>query len=96
MNEVLFYITEGFYHVLDLRLNSYDHVLFFILLAVPYTFNSIKQLLLISLAFTLGHCLSIILAVYASVNVNTAYIEFLILITILITALYNIFTAGKK
>jgi hypothetical protein len=96
MNEVLFYITEGFNHVLDLRVNSYDHVLFFILMAVPYTFNSIKQVIYISLAFTLGHTLSILLSVYAAVSVNTAYLEFVILLTILVTAIYNILTASKN
>jgi hypothetical protein len=96
MNEALLYITEGFKHVIDLRSNSYDHLLFFILLAVPYGFNSIKQLLLISLAFTLGHSISILLAVYGSVTVNVGYLEFFILLTILITAFYNLFTSSKK
>jgi hypothetical protein len=96
MNEILFYITEGFYHVLDLRVNSYDHVLFFILMAVPYTFSSLKQVFYISLAFTLGHTLSILLAVYAAISVNTGHLEFIILLTILVTAIYNILTAGKN
>jgi hypothetical protein len=46
--------------------------------------------------FTLGHTLSLVLAAYGVVSVNAALVEFLIPVTILITALYNVFTAGKK
>ena len=96
MNEFIFYVTEGFKHVLDLRVNSLDHVLFFILMAVPYTVESWKKAFYASLAFTLGHTISIILSVYDVVAVNAAYVEFLILATIVITALFNILRAGKS
>ncbi|MBF6609343.1 MAG: HupE/UreJ family protein, partial [Flavobacterium sp.] len=44
----------------------------------------------------LGHTVSLILSVFNLVIINAGLIEFLIPITILVTALYNIFTAGKK
>ena len=96
MNELLFYLTEGFKHVVDLRFNSYDHLLFFILMAIPYSFNHWKKVVYASFAFTLGHTVSILLATYQLVSVNPAYVEFLILATIFLTAIYNVFTAGKK
>ncbi len=93
MDELLFYVTEGYRHVIDFK--NYDHILFFILMAVPLSFTSWKRLLYISLFFTLGHTLSIILSYYDIVSVNAAYIEFLIVFSIAITALYNIFFAGE-
>lgn len=83
----------GINHVLDI--NAYDHVLFLIVLAVPYIFNSWKRVLLLVTMFTLGHTLSLILAIFGKVKVDSNLIEFLIPVTILIVAIYNVFTAGK-
>ena len=89
-----FNVQYGMNHVLDP--NGYDHVLFLMVLAVPYVFKDWKRILLLVSMFTLGHTLSLVLAAYGVVSVNAALVEFLIPITILITALYNVFTAGKK
>ena len=45
--------------------------------------------------FTLGHTLSLVLAAYSVVTVNVTMVEFLIPITILVVALFNVFTSGK-
>lgn len=89
-----FNVQYGMNHVLDI--NGYDHVLFLIVLAVPYAFKDWKRLLLLVSMFTLGHALSLVLAAYGIVSVNGKLIEFLIPITILIAAIYNVFTTGKK
>jgi hypothetical protein len=89
-----FNVQYGMNHVLDI--NGYDHVLFLIVLAVPYAFKDWKRLLLLVSMFTLGHTLSLVLAAYGIVSVNGKLIEFLIPITILIAAIYNVFTTGKK
>jgi hypothetical protein len=47
-----------------------------------------------SVAFTIGHTLALILSVFGIIAVKVN-VEFLIPITILITALFNLFTAGK-
>ncbi|GLB48261.1 HupE/UreJ family protein [Neptunitalea lumnitzerae] len=94
MDQFLFYLQLGFNHVLDIQ--AYDHVLFFAALVVPYLFKDWKRVLLLVTLFTIGHTLTLILAVYNFINVNGAYVEFLIPITIFITALYNVFTAGKS
>ncbi|SFN51659.1 HupE / UreJ protein [Bizionia echini] len=88
-----FNVEYGINHVLDI--NAYDHVLFLIVLTVPYLFNNWKRVLLLVSIFTLGHTLSLVLAAYGVVSVNGALVEFLIPITILIVALFNVFTAGK-
>jgi cytochrome bd-type quinol oxidase subunit 2 len=46
--------------------------------------------------FTLGHTLSLFLSVYEIVIVDTAWVEFLIPITILVTAAFNILNAKKR
>ncbi len=93
MSEFWFYCKLGFDHVLDIK--AYDHILFLILLAVPYTFIHWKRVLWLVTLFTLGHSLSLLLSVYDIVSVNTSLVEFLIPVTILIGAVFNIFTAGK-
>lgn len=81
-------------HVLDI--NAYDHVLFLLVLTLPYMFKDWKRIILLVTMFTLGHTISLVLAVYGIVSVSTNLIEFLIPITIMVVALYNVFTAGKK
>lgn len=88
-----FNVQYGIHHVLDMK--AYDHVLFLTVLTVPYMFKDWKRVLLLVTMFTLGHTLSLILAVYGVVSVKAALVEFLIPITILIVALFNVFTSGK-
>ncbi|MCB0446103.1 MAG: HupE/UreJ family protein [Gelidibacter sp.] len=90
----LSYLQHGMYHVLNV--NAYDHILFLIVLSLPYLFKDWKRVLLLITVFTIGHTLSLILATYHIINVNRQLVELLIPITILIIALYNVFTAGKK
>lgn len=93
MTDFLFYCKEGLFHVLDW--NAYDHILFLIVLTVPYAFSSWKKLLYLVTVFTIGHAIALFLAAYEVVAVSSTLIELLIPITIIITAIYNIFTAGK-
>ncbi|OAB80451.1 HupE/UreJ family protein [Cochleicola gelatinilyticus] len=94
MSDFWLYFQLGLQHVLDW--NAYDHVLFLIVLCAAYSIASWKRLLVLVTLFTVGHTLSLLLANYKVVRVNGALIEFLIPITILATALYNLFTAGKE
>lgn len=88
-----FNVQYGMNHVLDI--NGYDHILFLMVLAVPYLFNDWKRVLVLVTTFTVGHTLSLVLAAYGVVQINGQLVEFLIPVTILIMALYNVFTAGK-
>jgi hypothetical protein len=94
MSDFWVYFEVGMRHVLNLF--SYDHVLFLIALSVPYVFKDWKKILLLVSLFTVGHTLALLLSVYGIVVVKVNLIEFLILITILITALFHLFTAGKS
>lgn len=87
----MFFLKEGLFHVLDW--NAYDHVLFLIALVVVYDFKNWKKVLWLISLFTIGHTLSLILAAYKIVSISQYWIEFLIPVTIIITALMNVFFA---
>ncbi|AOC95114.1 MULTISPECIES: HupE/UreJ family protein [Flavobacterium] len=93
MSQFWIYFQIGLKHVLDI--NAYDHVLFLIALTVPYLFKDWKRIFLLVSLFTIGHTLALILSVYGIIAIKVNVVEFLIPITILITALYHLFTAGK-
>src|SRR6218665_3559844 len=94
MQEFWLYFQMGLKHVLDI--NAYDHVLFLIGLTVPYSFNEWKKLFILISLFTIGHTVALVLSVYGIISVRENLVEFVIPITILIVALYNLFTAGKN
>lgn len=94
MSQFWLYFKLGLEHVLDWQ--AYDHILFLIVLVAAYTFSSWKRILWLVTLFTIGHSLALFLSVYEIVKVDSAYVELLIPITIILTALFNLFTASKK
>ena len=93
MSDFELYFKSGLWHVLDI--NAYDHILFLIALTLPYAFKEWRKVLLLVTLFTIGHTMSLILAVYGIVNIKAGLVEFVIPITILAAAVYNIITRRK-
>ncbi|MDM9630021.1 HupE/UreJ family protein [Robiginitalea aurantiaca] len=93
MNDFWFYTELGFTHVLDP--NGYDHVLFLTALALPFTFVQWKKVFWLATLFTTTHCISLALAAYGIVEVNSDLVELLIPVTILVTALFNLNISDK-
>lgn len=93
VNDFLVYIQLGFNHISDV--NAYDHIVFLLALIAVYSFNELKKIALLVTAFTLGHSVSLALATFKVILVSSNIIEFLIPITILITALGNIVYSEK-
>lgn len=93
MSDFWLYFNIGLHHVLDWK--AYDHILFLIVLCAAYTFSSWKKILILVTMFTIGHTLSLLLASYNIVSVSSPVVEFLIPITILVTALFNLSTSSK-
>lgn len=89
MYDFWFYCKLGINHVLDW--GAYDHVLFLTALTAPFTFKHWKKVVVLATLFTVAHCLSLSLSAYSIVKVDVELIEFLIPLTILLTASYNIF-----
>lgn len=88
MGDFGFYLREGFYHITDWK--GYDHILFVLALCVPYATKNWRQVLILITAFTVGHSITLALSVFNMILIPSAWIEFLIPVTILITALENV------
>ncbi len=81
-------LIEGFKHITDLE--GYDHMLFIVAMAAPYTIKDWRKLLILVTAFTFGHSLTLALAASQIIRFNSNLIELLIPITIFITAISNV------
>jgi hypothetical protein len=90
MSQFELYFKLGRDHILDYS-NGYDHILFVMALCALYQLRDWKQVLVLVTAFTIGHSITLALATLEIIRVNQALIEFLIPVTIFITAASNIF-----
>jgi len=88
VENILFYIELGLNHVLDFA--AYDHILFLAALSLPFTFKSWRSVLILATVFTIAHCFSLGLSVYDIITMDVGLIEFLIPVTILLTAVFNV------
>lgn len=89
MNDFTFYFGLGWKHIISW--DAIDHLLFVIALAAIYLIGNWKKVLVLVTAFTIGHSLTLALSVYDLVRINCEWVEFLIPITIIVTALFNLF-----
>ena len=89
MNDFIFYLRLGFEHILDI--NAYDHLLFLIAMSLPFVFKQMRLLLLLVTGFTIGHTLSLWAASAGIISFSLNWVEFLIPISILLTALHALY-----
>lgn len=89
MSEFEAYMRLGFFHITDP--GGYDHLLFLIALCAVYHLRDWKKVLILVTAFTVGHSVTLALSTLRIVAVRADVIEFLIPVTILVTALSNFF-----
>ena len=83
----------GFDHILNVQ--ALDHILFVLALVVVYKPSMIKQIVILITAFTIGHSITLILSVLDIISYNQKVIEFLIPLTIVLTALNNIINRNR-
>lgn len=83
------YLRLGLSHIADFK--GYDHILFIITLCAVYQFVHWKKILILITAFTIGHTLTLILATFDLIRIPADWIEFLIPVTIFLTAIGNLF-----
>ncbi len=93
MNSFSTFFELGIRHIVDF--NGLDHLLFIVALVAAYQLVDMKRMLILITAFTIGHSLTLILASTGMVSMDRDWIEFLIPLTILVTALSNIWR-GKS
>ena len=89
MQDFGFYFEIGWRHIISL--DALDHQLFIAALAAIYMLKDWKQVLVLVTAFTIGHSLTLALSVYDVIRFNSKWVEFLRPLTIVLTALSNLF-----
>ncbi|WP_439506466.1 HupE/UreJ family protein [Sediminibacterium sp.] len=89
MNDFGLFFQMGYEHIADLK--GIDHILFVVALCIRYQFADWKKLLWLVTAFTIGHSITLALSVFNILNYSINWIEFLIPVTIVITAISNVF-----
>lgn len=89
MNDFSFYWVLGWHHIISW--DALDHLLFVAALSAIYLIGNWKKVLILVTAFTIGHSLTLALSIYNLIRINSQWVEFLIPVTIIITALFNLF-----
>lgn len=95
MSEFQLYFSLGKDHILDYA-NGYDHILFVIALCAVYLAREWKKILILVTSFTIGHSITLALATLNVISVNADLVEFLIPLTIFLTAFANLFRKEDK
>jgi hypothetical protein len=94
MQDFLFYLNLGWEHIISL--DALDHQLFVLALIAVYSYSDWKKILVLVTAFTIGHSVTLALSILDIVRVPSDWVEFLIPLTIVLTALGNILMKNKK
>ena len=93
MNDFLFYLNLGWEHIISL--DALDHQLFVLVLVAVFVIKDWKNILWIITAFTIGHSITLALSVFDIVRAPAKWVEFLIPLTIVITAFDNILMRNR-
>ena len=88
MSELWAFFQVGFHHIV--ALDSADHILFLLALAAIYRGRDWRRALWVISAFTVGHSVTLSLAVMDVLVVPAPIIEFLIPVTIVLTGIENL------
>jgi hypothetical protein len=87
MNELGMYLKWGFHHIIEW--GAWDHILFVLVLTLRYQLADWKKLLILITAFTIGHSITLALSTLNWVDFPSKWIELLIPVTIVLTAISN-------
>ena len=88
MSDFLAFVQLGFRHIVSIA--AMDHLLFLLALAAVYSVRDWRSVLWAASAFTVGHSLTLGLAVTKLLVLPSALIEFLIPVTIVLAAVANL------
>ena len=93
MQDFMLYLKLGWEHIVSL--DALDHQLFVLVLMAVFVFKDWKKILWVVTAFTIGHSITLVLSAFDILRAPAKWIEFLIPLTIVITALDNILMRNK-
>lgn len=88
MQDFLMYVQLGWDHIISA--DALDHQLFVLALVAVYSYRDWKQLLILVTAFTIGHSATLALSTLDLIRIPSAWVEFLIPVTIVLTSLDTI------
>jgi len=88
MQDFNLYFKLGTEHILTWE--ALDHILFVTALCLRYLLRDWKKVIVLVTAFTIGHSITLALSALGWVHFSTKWIEFLIPITIVVTAINNL------
>jgi HupE/UreJ protein len=94
MSELVAFIDLGFHHIVNPE--AADHILFLLALAAIYRPRDWRRALWVVSAFTVGHSITLALAVTNALALPTAWIEFLIPVTIVATGIENLMVRDRS
>ena len=94
MSDLLAFGELGFRHITDPR--GADHILFLLALAAIYRFADWRECVWVVTAFTVGHSVTLALAVTGALVLPSPIVEFLIPVTIVATALENLIVRDRS
>ncbi len=81
------YFKLGFLHICSWQ--ATDHLTFLLALCAPYVLADCRRVLVLVTSFTVGHSITLALATLGIVGVNSPLVEALIPVTIMVTALVD-------
>jgi hypothetical protein len=94
MNDFNIYFKWGWEHIISF--DALDHILFIAALAVVFRLSEWKKVLVLVTAFTIGHFITLWLSVLDLIRFSPEWVEFLIPLTIVITAIVNLFNMSAQ
>lgn len=94
MHDFLFYLKLGWEHIISF--DALDHQLFVLALIAVYSYKDWKKILILVTAFTIGHSITLFLSALDIIRIPMNWVEFLIPLTIAITAADNIFMLNQQ
>ena len=89
MEDFSLYFSWGWHNIISW--DALDHLLFIVALTVIFQLRDWKQVLFLVTAFTIGHFITLFLSVLDIIRFSAQWVEFLIPVTIVITAAVNFF-----
>lgn len=94
MSDFRLFFSLGWSHIISW--DALDHLLFILALSAIYLFRDWKRVLILVTAFTIGHSLTLLLSVLDVIRFSSRWVEFLIPLTIVITAGWNLLPKQKE
>ena len=86
------YLQLGFFHICSWQ--ATDHLTFLLALCAPFVLADWRRVVALVTSFTVGHSLTLALATLGAVPPGGPVVEALIPVTILLTALVNMYRVG--